>query len=555
MLQRRVRLRGVKEGMEIHCERKLTGNDLADAYLRGEPGVRSLYDYDVQDPDFPANRARDLDDLYDESRRAELVSALATYARELGVEEQTEPLLAKLSMPGCLTVVTGQQAGLFVGPVYTLYKAVSAVALAKQYEAALGRPVVPVFWVASEDHDFEEVASASYVTRYGTVARASLRDRPLLRTPVGRHRLSGRDRERLLRELAAELPDGLYRDDVLTAVASAYQEGTDMATGFARLLSTWLKDLPILVVDPLRPELRALMRSAFEHVLAAPLAFHAAAVQGAQAVREAGFTPQVEIHDRHTLLYLLDQGLRHAIDLTDDADALALRDTLARMPIAGLRSRLAAHPEDFSAGVLYRPVTQDTLLPVLAYVGGAAEVAYHGMMRPVFAAAGRKVPPLIVRARALQIPQFVARSLESFGVSRDVALAPGWLPGYLAQDIAPSVSEVIAHLSDAAESLLASQRDYFLAIDPSMERSLRKTARSVEHSLSRLSAKTASALRRRRSEEVRAHELIMAWLMPDAHEQERILSPLSLITLYGTAWLQSLAACHPQMDQVAILNW
>lgn len=555
MLHRRARLRGVNEGMEIHCERKVTGNGLADAYLAGEPSAQALYDYDVQDPAFPANRARDLEHLYDESHRAELVSALAAYARELGVEEHTRPVLAKLSLPGCLTVVTGQQAGLFVGPVYTLYKAVSAVALAKQYETALGRPVVPVFWVASEDHDFEEVASASYVTRHGTLSRASLRDRPLLRTPVGRHRLSGRDRERLLRELAAELPDGLYRDDVLAAVASAYQEGTDMATGFARLLSTWLKDLPILVVDPLRTELRALMRPAFDHVLSAPQAFHSAALEGAQAVREAGFAPQVEIHERHTLLYLLDQGLRHALDLTADVDTLALRDTLDRMPIADLRARLDAHPEDFSAGVLYRPVTQDTLLPVLAYVGGAAEVAYHGMMRPVFAAAGRKVPPLIMRARALHVPQFVTRSLDAFGVSREAALAPEWLPGYLARDIAPSVSEVIAQLSGAAESLLDAQRAYFLAIDPTMEKALRKTSRSVEHSLARLSAKTASALRRRRSEDVRAHEQIMAWLLPDAHEQERVLSPLSLIALYGTSWLQALAACHPPMDQVAILTW
>ncbi|MCY0874848.1 MAG: bacillithiol biosynthesis cysteine-adding enzyme BshC [Firmicutes bacterium] len=541
--------------MDIDCRVQPTGNALTDACLDGNSEALSLYDYDTRDDRFAVRRASDVDGLYDETQRPLLVEALRAYAGEIGTLETAEPLLQKLAQPGCLTVVTGQQAGLFTGPSYTVYKAISTVSLAKRLERVLSRPVVPVFWIAAEDHDFDEAASAYYVTRHGNLGRAVIKDRPALRTPVGQHVISDRDLDRLIQELSADLPDGLYREDVIEAVSRAYRETGNMADGFAALLGIWLQGTPMLYVNPLRPDLRALMRPAFSSVLEQPERFVQAAREGAQQVRAKGYTPQVEFHDKHTLLYLIHGQTRSALDLSDQPQTLVVRDSNESLSRSSLQSRLQERPQDFSGGVLYRPVTQDVLLPVLAYVGGAAEVAYHGMMGPIFHAAGRKVPPLYLRMRALHLPSGVARTLEAFGVGLDQVSDPTLLQDWLRREVNPPLAERVASLQQAVAALIDESADYFLQLDPLLQKSLDKTKRSLSHSVGKLEGKALSALGRKHRETVEAHTKLTAWLYPNHHEQERLLSPLSMIAKYGTDWVAELAEFAWTSENLVMLKW
>lgn len=541
--------------MDIDCSPKPTGNPLADAYLQGQVEALSLYDYDLHDPAFANARAKDLDNLYDESKRPLLVEALRDYAREIGTLEQSEALLAKLQQTGCLTVVTGQQAGLFTGPAYSVYKAISAVSLARRFEQELGRPVVPIFWIAAEDHDFDEAASAFYVARQGHLERAVIKDRPALRTPVGKHVITPRDMERLIGELAADLPDGLYREDVIEAVSCAYGQTGNMADGFAALLGIWLRDTPMLYVNPLRPDVRALMRPAFARVLAQPERFVEAAKQGAKAVRSRGYVPQVEVHDRHTLLYLIASQTRSALDVADGADTLVVRDRKEPISRTALQARLREAPEDFSAGVLYRPVTQDELLPVLAYVGGAAEIAYHGMMQPIFAAAGRKVPPLFLRMRAMHVPASVQKALNAFGVQLDDVQNPELLTSWLVREVNPPLESMVDRLQIAVANLLDEHSQYFLDLEPSLQKALAKTKRSLVRSVEKLHNKSVNALSQRHREVVDAHTKVVSWLYPQNHEQERLLSPLSILAKYGTGWLTELADQPWSSQDIVIIRW
>jgi len=541
--------------MEVHCTIRPTGNPLADAYMSGAAAAQRLYAYDVHDPQFASLRAQDLDQSYDEMQRPKLVAALRSYAMELGAETYAEPLLQKLATPGCLVVVTGQQAGIFTGPAYTLYKAVSTVALARQLEAKLGRPVVPVFWLAAEDHDFDEAASAWYVTRGGQLSRAVVKDRPPLRTPVGRHQISARDIEQMFAQLAAELPDGMYREDVLREARAAYDRTNNMADGFAALLAHWLQDCPLLFVNPLRRDVRELMQPAFARVLERPELFVQAAKAGAAAVRASGYTPQVDVHDHHSLIFLVDDDRRSAIDLTDDSLMFTLRDRQEVVARSDIYHRLQKHPEDFSAGVLYRPVTQDELFPVLAYVGGAAEVAYHGMMGPVFAAAGRKVPPLFLRSRVLQVPRSVKRALASYQIEIADVQRAGLLEEWLVRDVQPSLDQVLGDLERAVTELVSDNSAYFVSIDDTMHKAVAKTKLALARDVQRLRSKAYTALRRRHAQVVATHSELTAWLWPEGHEQERLLSPLSLLAKYGTGWLLELSQRDLKMEEMTTIHW
>ncbi len=533
--------------MDIWQVEKTTGNPLTDAYLSGDPKVRCRYDYMAADPADMARRAAQVEAQFDDAARTKLVAALRAYASEVtGLNPAVDALLYKLADPRCVVVVTGQQAGLFTGPLYTLYKAMSAVMYARHYESVLQRPVVPVFWAATEDHDFDEVASAFFVSSSGTLERAQLRERPIGRAPVGEHAVGDEELSRLMSLLATHLPDGLYKQDLLDTVYRAYHETGNMGDAFNRLLCDWLGDLPILTLNPVRADLRSLVRDAFGMVIHNPQKFRDAAQAGARAVRELGYEPQVEVQPAHSLLYLIDEGRRLALNFNEDnMESFVLRDSDITIKKSALLDRLEQSPEEFSSGVLFRPVVQDHLLPVLAYVGGAAEIAYHGMAREVFAASGRTVPPLLLRERVTIIPRNVQSALHRLGVSLEDAQSRDLLPELLVQSLSPTPGEVSGRLIKDMLRMLAAENAYFTSIDPTLATALDKTSRTIEQALTRLELRTFMSLMRQQDDMVQAARLLSVWLRPKDTDQERVLTPLSVIAKYGLHWLSDLSARAP----------
>ncbi len=520
---------------------KSTGNPLADAYFRGESRVQELYHYKAGDTNDLLTRVKDVDTCYPSEQREALAKALRSYAeRVTGITSGIASLLDKLENHQALAVVTGQQAGIFTGPLYTMYKAVTTVAYAAYYEKLLNRPVVPVFWVAAEDHDFQEVAEAWFIKENGELFRSHLREQPFKRTPIGYHKITDEEIKRILNELSVHLPAGMYRDQLMEEIASAYQKTDNMVDGFISLLASWLKDYPILFVNPLDRELRQLMSDAFRLVIERPEEYQKAAARGDQAVRDMGYVPQVEITSTHTLIYMIDHGKRSAIDYDRELGIYSLRDSKRKISQQELLDRLEAHPEDFSAGVLYRPVTQDFLLPVLSYVGGAAEVAYHGMMKGIFAASGRKIPPLQLRQRAFLLTGQVNRALERFDIMADDVLDGNFVFDRLLEEETKDIDQWMDALKASMLAELTKFEESFLELDPQLRRALSKTEFTVSKSIERLSSRTRKSLLRKNHEIAISAQVLESWIHPKGKEQERMLSPLSPIAKYGTMWLKDL---------------
>lgn len=543
--------------MEVRHQFRQTESDLTNAFLADDSRSHGLYDYRASGDGFAFARAQELDRLFPEERRRRLVSALRRYSQEVtGLSQEVEGLLDKLADPRCLAVVTGQQAGLFTGPLYSVYKAVSVVQQARHFESVLQRPVVPVFWVATEDHDFEEVSSAWYVGQDGRVNRSHLHYRPAARTPVGLHAIAPEEFHRLISELSSHLPNGVAKDDLLYEIDDAYHQTGNMGDFFARLLSVWMRDAPLLVLNPMRTDLRVLVREAFSLPLERPREFIEAAREGAKAVSERGFTPQVEVQKNHTLLYLLDDGKRYALDTGEREGEFLLRDARKTLTRDEAFHRLEEHPEHFSSGVLYRPVVQDYLLPVLAYVGGPAEIAYHGMIRGVFRAAGRKVPPLLLRRRAVAVPGQIGRILLRYGLTLEDALTRNLLEDFAGLNAEPELNEAIESLREDLIAALRKKEDYFSQLDETLAAALERTERALNQTADRLRGRAIRAWRRKNFELTRSMETVGAWLRPREREQERVLSPLSLIAKYGHGWIGEMAEGPvPPWDQVTFLRW
>jgi bacillithiol biosynthesis cysteine-adding enzyme BshC len=346
-----------------------------------------------------------------------------------------------------VAVVTGQQAVLFGGPLYVLYKALAAVRLAAVLQARRGRPVVPVFWVASDDHDFAEVRSTAVLDEAGQIR--TLRYAPA-REPVGQPASRVTLDETiapLLEELARSLPAGANRDMLVARVGESYRPGVSLSDAFARLLSSLIPGL--VVLDPSDPALKALMAPVLARELRERSPTSRLAEDVGRELLAAGYHNQVPVRPGFLNLFLVDAE-RHALAFEDST--IEVRGTDRRLPVEDALRHLERQPQDWSPGVLLRPLAQDHMLPTAAYVGGPAEIAYHAQIGPSYPHFGIPRPALVPRPSLTLVEPAQARALEAEGLSlSDLQGDPEAVLGRWAREAYPEVEAAFARAREALE--------------------------------------------------------------------------------------------------------
>ncbi|MDX2062656.1 MAG: bacillithiol biosynthesis BshC [Bacteroidia bacterium] len=367
------------------------------SWLAGEPDLLPFCGYPPFAPDWRAIATARGQVPVDRSTLA------ATLTRQYAGFDGTEAVaqnIGLLGQPTTFCVTTGQQPGLFGGPLYTLYKAISAIRLARALTAALpGTPVVPVFWVASEDHDVAEV-NHTYPAYDRRVAYPDLPP-----GPVGRHILTD-----AIRPLTAGSP----------LLEACYTPGRTWGEAFRRLLHGLLGHHGLLVLEPDDPALKQLMAPAFGRELAEP-GTEAAVHATTQALQALGYPAQ--IHPRAVNLFFFHQGLRLRIERTAQGTLTVVEGQPG--DDAALAAAIAAGDwAAFSPNVVLRPVYQETVLPNLAYIGGWAEVAYWLQLKGVFERYGTFLPPVLPRASALLLTGGQQAALAGHDLPLEALLQP-----------------------------------------------------------------------------------------------------------------------------------
>lgn len=322
--------------------------------------------------------------------RRELAAILKRQNEEFGSSELTFDNLRRLSEPGTFAVVTGQQVGLLSGPAFTLYKALTAVRLA-QALSEQGLPSIPVFWLATEDHDLDEVAqTAVFDDEYGLVTLRDAGDRPAPRSAVGIVKLSSGINLALDR-LEATLPPGDPRDTLLRDLRSCYQPGVTWSQAFGRLMARLFGRWGVVLLDPLDDAVRSLSAPAYEQALRQAADLRERLRERSDTLVRAGYHAQVHVAEDSTLVFVTREGNR--LPLRQRDGEFFLDDEKTTPP------ELTAPPLSLTSNVLLRPVVQDLLLPTLAYVAGPSELAYFAQAHVLYPAFGQC--PLSFRAPAL----------------------------------------------------------------------------------------------------------------------------------------------------------
>ncbi len=495
-------------------------------YLEGVPKVAPFYaggGWDLEALRLSADATRKQD-----RPRALVADALVRQQESRGAA-RAAGRAALLRDPEAVAVVTGQQPGLFGGPLYVLYKALGALKTAKLLEAR-GRPAVAVFWVASDDHDFAEVRSASLIDEGGQIR--TLRYTPR-REPVGQPAwkiLLDDTMAALVEELGQALPSSQFRDEIVAGVAECYRPGQSLSGAFAHLLSSLLPDL--VVLDPADPDLKALTVPPLAREIREGSPTSRLAIEAGRALLAAGYHQQVPVRPGFLNLFVYLEGERRALGATNGQ--VEVRGVGRKMPVEEALRLLETEPVRWSPGVLLRPLAQDALLPTAGYVGGPAEIAYHAQIGPSYAHFGLPRPVLLPRPSLTLVEPAQARALEAEQLKlTDLEADPEGLVSQWAREAYPDVEAAFARTREAIEREMSTVESTLAALDPTLRAAADAARGRTLHQVETLHEKAIRALKKR--DQTRAERLRRTRdaLFPGGAFQERGLGFVGTLARHG----------------------
>jgi bacillithiol biosynthesis cysteine-adding enzyme BshC len=506
-------------------------------YLEDPTSLRRFYPEAVRfHHELAGRRARVLE-AYQTDRDA-LADALRESNARWNASGRTFANVERLRARDSVAVVTGQQTGLFTGPLYTLYKALSAVKLAACLTAR-GTDAVPVFWMATEDHDWEEVQTAEVIACDGRLASVGVSD-GLHRegAQVGGVRLD-EGVEEATRRLFELMPSSEFLPDLEALVRDAYAPGRGYGEAFARMLAALTGEYGLVLLDPLDASIKRLAAPLYSEAARRGAEIAAATDARSRELETAGYHAQVHTSPDSFPLFLIDDGARRALTRGREGRYRA-KGTGHEWTAEELSALALEQPERFSPNVTLRAVVQDYLLPTVVYFGGAAEVAYFAQTAESYRVLGRPATPILHRASLTVVERRTGRTLERYGLKLedffgglDPVIARV-VESHLGGELAGAFDETDAAVARALDELQIKLRDF----DPTLSDALDGGRRKIAHQLEGLRARFHRAQMRRDRAVLRQLERAATALYPEKSLQERHVNVASLLARHGRYFVE-----------------
>lgn len=506
--------------------RPIGGSQLVDDYLQGVDQAAAFYRGSPFRKETYRRKAKELEG----STGPDAIARLVPMIRPVG--PTAERALRELAHDGGFFVTTGQQPGLLGGALYSLYKALTAVQLARTLAAELGRPVMPLFWVASEDHDWDE-ASRTHVIDHADALRPLALDLGPARAPrsLGRTRL-GEDIHKVVEELEGCFAPSRFHGPCMELVNSTFRPSATVASAFSDFMAELLKETPVGLVDAAGPALKEASRPVLRTEAEDPVASETAVRESCEALVRSGYPLQVAFAPGAVNLFLESAEGRNR--LQHRGGAYSLRGsgrTISRDDVLGL---IDSDPQMVSPNVLLRPVVESFIFPTLAYVGGPGELAYFAQLSGLFKRHEVAMPVVVPRGSLLAVEKKVQRAIDKFGLDVDELREGSSLLSRFALDQLPEdLSDAVAEWRQAIESRAAQVLEASVAIDPVLKGAVAKARNSGLAALGAMEKKVARAVKRRNETTWKQVGKARTHLWPADKPQDRVLGPLQYLMRYG----------------------
>ncbi|MEO8678973.1 MAG: bacillithiol biosynthesis cysteine-adding enzyme BshC, partial [Vicinamibacterales bacterium] len=445
---------------------------------------------------------------------AEIAKVLADQQERRGAPKASREMAARLAEPATRVVITGQQAGLFGGPLFTLLKALTAMKLAAKVSREHGVPVVPVFWIDAEDHDWPEVSGCTVLD--GELAPRSIRladlpgagDLPIAQLTLNEAITSAVD------ELAAALPDTEFRSEIIETLRDCYKPGAGMATAFGRWIESVLGPHGLVVYDSSDRAAKPLARDVFVREVSQPGTTALIAARAGEALVALGYHAQATLAEGTVSLFHLNAE-RKAVHVDGVQAFIGER----QLSLAELVEEARSKPEHFSPNVLLRPLVQDTVFPTICYVAGPNELAYLGQLKEVYDHFGVPMPLMYQRATATLADSATLRFLTKYELpltafrAQDEAALNHLLESQLPPTVEQSLTAVAAAINERMDAVAKAVPQ----IDQTLDGAVKSTLGKLQHEVQALHNKVIQAAKRRDDTLRRQFQRAQALTFPQGH--------------------------------------
>lgn len=528
--------------------RQVLSAPLLHTFLDDFASLRSFYTHDPRDPDVWPRMIEAAGSRTTPPPRKALSRILQEQNTRYGADDTVLDNARSLAGDDTYVVSTGQQTGLFTGPLYTIYKAVTVVKLAKRVSEETGVRAVPVFWMAADDHDYAEINHVHVCPADGDALRFELSPDD----PNDRRSASGRNLGPgigpLLDRFADALPDSEYSPSAVGALRQHCTAETTLSDAFARLMTLLFQGQGLVLVDPTDPALKPLMSPVFEQEIRNPLASTRSVLAVSGKLAEAGFDPQVVRSPDAVNLFLYQDGQRNALRYRNGR--FSNRDGSLSFTGRELLRLLEEAPGRFTHNVITRPLVQDTLFPALAYIGGPAEIAYYGQLAGVYRQFGLPFPVVYPRASHTLVGARTARILEKHGltISHFVQGIDSVVDRKLRDDMPVQVAEGLRAARGDVEAHYRNLKGHVTSIDPGLSRIVDASERKTNFALGKLEEKTLRAMKKAdgvmRGQIMRADRMVY----PNGQLQERVANIWQYVALHGFDIVKTLFEATDEAD-------
>jgi len=466
--------------------------------------------------------------------KADLIEILTEQNISFGCGPKTLENISRLKDPETLVVATGQQVGLFSGPLYTIYKALTTIKLARELTDRLGVPVLPVFYLVSEDHDLDEVKWCGYIDRdnqYNTLIYDA--QESTNRSPVSDIELDD-SISSLIARFAESVFDTEFKDGLLTFVRECYKPGEKYHIAFARWFTRLFEKYGIILFDSADERYKPFVEHIFAKELTELVSIKALQKTN-QELTDRGYHTQIAVQPDRPNVFILKDG-RHSLRQQGEKYINMFSGESYTI------EELLAQPERLSPKAALRPLVQDTLFPTVAYVGGPGEIAYWAQLKRLYEAMHLHMPVVCPRAGFTLIEPKIKRHLEKFALAPEHVITDRQgsidktLSSYIPADIKDRFTNIQSNLSHDLKLL----SEKIINSEPSMKTVIEKTAAGIEKQIDMMEQKVMKAVEQRDrvvSEQLRT---ISENLLPEKNLQERKVNILPYLIKYGPTLLDRL---------------
>ncbi|ALX47378.1 bacillithiol biosynthesis cysteine-adding enzyme BshC [Lentibacillus amyloliquefaciens] len=528
-------------------------NALIDDYRNQEPNILEHFDYDPYSEETYQTRMQQLKQKQiDRDRLREVVE---TMNKRWDAPQQTYYNIERLKEENSVVVIGGQQAGLLTGPMYTINKIISIIQLARRQEAKLQVPVIPVFWIAGEDHDFDEINHV-YVQKENVMTKHILNQNVADKPSVSTVEIDKAAAVQWVDELFEQLTETEHTRNVYRTIRDCLDRSSTYVDFFAQVVYQLFDEEGIVLVDSGAEELREIEREHFAALIDKQQEISSGVYTTLQQLNQKGYTVSLDTEPEETHLFY-HKGNDRILLMRDSDGNWTGKQNEVTLTTNEMVETAHFHPGLLSNNVVTRPVMQELLFPTLAFIGGPGEVGYWSALKPAFHAVNMDMPPVVPRLSLTLVDRHIEKSMREYGISCEKAINRGsaasktkWLASQSKAPLHEVASEVRRAIGDVHEPLRDIARETRSDLGELADKNLYYLNEHIEY----LENRILKTIEENHKKQLHEFDLVHQHMHPYNGLQERIWNPVFWINVYGTDFIKKLVQepCSFEDDHHAV---